>query len=334
MPVLTDEEIAALEQELLTRERPIGVPPTLPFGPSPEFLRREATMGGEGGPSPRVIPPADWREMAPPGWGRGAVESFDPATGRREQFMSVSPPPSRATQQFEAMERLREQANTMRYKNELDAKNAAMTFMATQAYQEAMGRGEDPRTAAAVYGRYMFGQAPAVVPRFMDAATPTPQPRVINVGGGRRALVSGRDQRASVVPEARAGTAAMQEIAEADLLEDEARALESTNPEEAKRKRANAVILRNGRRAESEPRLTLGVGQPNVLGEYENKVSITPSQYKKHQAALEEMGFTIVKPAGEPPASERVAVLSPEGKPGTIPRSQLNEALAKGFKTR
>lgn len=40
---------------------------------------------------------------------------------------------------------------------------------------------------------------------------------------------------------------------------------------------------------EKEPMITLAQGEPDLLGRYPNSVRVTPSQYKKHKAALDEV---------------------------------------------
>jgi hypothetical protein len=46
--------------------------------------------------------------------------------------------------------------------------------------------------------------------------------------------------------------------------------------------------------------IRLGIGEPDFLGGYPNTLAITPSQLKKHRAAIEELGFKI--PSGAEPA--------------------------------
>jgi hypothetical protein len=201
--LLTEEELLALEEELLAAEQPpeqipVGEPPRftpmapriLPPGPSPEFLRRsQLAMPNES------LPPATQ------GWGRGAIESYDPATGQRRNFETISQPQPGP----DYMEQLRQQINATEYKTQAEALNAAIQFQHMREFQRLVNAGVPTERALLMTGAGMFGKNPNVIAPLINATRPVPQATMRDLGNGVRVVEGGRNTRIvprSALPEA------------------------------------------------------------------------------------------------------------------------------------
>ena len=197
--LLTEEELLALEEQLLAQEQqtvmlpqdeppapmidfqsPVAMPFIRPPGPSEEFLRRSQTMGGAPLPA------------APPRWGRGVVESFNPETGLREEFSAISPPRSASA---DYMEQLRNQINATQFKSQADALNAAMQFQHMREFQRLTEEGVPTERALLQTGPGMFSKNPNVLAPLINATRPAPRATMRDLGGGVRVIEDGRSTK-------------------------------------------------------------------------------------------------------------------------------------------
>lgn len=182
--LLTEEELLALEEQLLAQERPAILPQDevafqppveMPFirppGPSEEFLRRSQAQA--------PLPDAPYR------WGRGVVESFNPETGVREAFSAISPPRSVS---HDYLEQLRNQINNTKYATQAAANDAAYQF---QAMRELIRLKEDgvPEHEAFYRSNPLGKPGSAAI---INALKPTPPATLRDLGGGVR-IVEGGD---------------------------------------------------------------------------------------------------------------------------------------------
>ena len=67
------------------------------------------------------------------------------------------------------------------------------------------------------------------------------------------------------------------------------------------------------------------------------KVKLAKERAKQYSKALqgkmsENEIFEMLSPIGEPSSGNRIKVMSPDGKAGTIPKEQLQDALKQGYK--
>jgi hypothetical protein len=190
--LLTEEELLALEEELLAAERPqVQMPvapqripqavPILPPGPSPEFLRRQASF------IPRLHP------------GTAEMSTFDPSTGQRRDTIGMgqvaAPQPGP-----DYMEQLREQMNATQFKTQADALNAAIQFQHMREFQRLVNAGVPTERALLMTGAGMFSKNPNVLAPLINATRPSMAPTVQDMDGVKVLRSGLRGERATAVP--------------------------------------------------------------------------------------------------------------------------------------
>jgi hypothetical protein len=204
--LLSDEELLALEEELLAREQgpitaPVQAPQILPPGPSVEFLRRQREL------TPTSLP------EAPEGWGRGVVDTFNPRTGVREEFSTISPP----QRDSDYMEQIRNQINATQFKTQADALNAATQFQHMREFQRLTASGVPAEQALLKTGAGMFSKNPNVIAPLINATRPTMAPTVQDVNGVKVLRSGLRGERATAIrPEPSPKTIAPRVVVGAD----------------------------------------------------------------------------------------------------------------------
>lgn len=330
MPLLTDEELMALEEDLLARERgaPIAMPETaqapaiLPPGPSLEYLRRAHELG----PGPTL-------PDAPPKWGRGALTSFDPATGQTESFTTISPPRSASA---DYLEQIRNQINATEFKTQADALNAAIQFQHMREFQRLSDAGVPPEQALLRTGPGMFGKNPNVIAPLINATRPVPSPAVTNIGGVNVLRSGLRGERATAIPRTALETKEFKpEIIELgdgeraiQLAPNRYQYLKPVSEKDTPPAVRERILKHQIEQAQAEIQNLPTAILPKARAEKAERIAEIEKRIKEANDTLNAM----VKGTSKPASSERVKVISPTGKRGDIPRSQLDEAIAAGYK--
>jgi hypothetical protein len=337
--LLTEEELLALEEELAAREQqpvmlpqdeptapmidfstPVGAPYIRPPGPSVEFLRRQREL------TPTSLP------EAPEGWGRGVVDTFNPRTGVREEFSTISPP----RRDSDYMEQIRNQINATEFKTQADALNAAIQFQHMREFQRLTDEGVPTEKALLQTGPGMFSKNPNVLAPLINATRPSMVPTVQDVDGVKVLRSGLRGERATAVPRSALETEdfkpAMFEVEGERVIQLGPNRFQYLGKPVTAKETPPAVRERIYKHQIEQTQQAIDQ-LPNAL--FNKGVKEQREQMEQRIKDINADLDAMVKPKSEAkaPSTERVTVISPEGKRGTIPRSQLDEAITKGYKT-
>lgn len=295
--------------------------PFLPPGPSEEFLRRQA--------------------MYAPQLGTATVGSFDPATGERQSQtfdVPVTPP---ATSELQMMEAIRQQINAMHFKNANDALNAAIRF---QHMREAQRMRESGATEQQIWGRLGLGMVynnPGSLSGIVNQNRPV---SVTDVDGAK--VLQGPPNTRIVPQSALPSPSLPAKVREIPIEKEDGTISEDEYAVPSASGRGFVVRRRVQKKDSVTPSARLSVLRQQIEGaqkELDSNILKTKKERESPevQQRTQELKQRIRKAQSDmdamltqapATASDRVTVIAPDGKRGSIPRSQLAEAQANGYK--
>lgn len=181
-----------------------GMPVSEPLSPELEAAVRNGFQPVE--PPQRPLSVEEIFAMGPrgraaTGLGAGVVARYNPDTGERQVYRTISRGEPRALPQFpiprrDPMEEMRKTINAIQFQKANDAYKAALSFQAARAYRQDLDAGMNQSQALARWGHMLApGQSLAGAAAMMEAAQPTMQPNLVRLPNGATGVQYGRGGR-------------------------------------------------------------------------------------------------------------------------------------------